>query len=424
MSHYLLILSDSGLPLYTRASDKQSTTLPFSTTGLLSALHSSSSAQHFPISTLHTADATMHFLQHDHIVLMIASHTPQLQPHILYRMLDCLVLMLGRRALQDEKQLQRLKRRMRQCTPMMDWWMQQDGRGWDRLTGLPEWTPNRATDANWMSELLSEVSGLCGTRHVCMYERERLLLPSSQYASLHPHDLLSIAAYIATLSHHTSTSHTPAISSGASSLPLPTQPRASAVYDQPIYLSHSTLHKKPVDGDTAYRLLVVPLQPSTSLYVVLLCGPSPSTELVEQSVGKPAMQHDERLREWGENEAVQLTEPQEAGASTVLDGVLLWRNERCWPMPPRPAASSDVRQRLAAFYCMIADDVSEADGQESYMSLRDGVLLYGMRRGDWQLFAALEAKGVKAGRALCERLLSEEQKRHSEWQHTLEQLTI
>ena len=425
MSHCLLVLSDSGLPLYTRTSDKQSTSLPFSTTGLLSALHSSSAAQHFPISTLHTADATMHFLQQDHIVLMLASHSPQLQQHILARMRDCLVLLLGRRSLQDEKQLQRQKRRMRQCTPMMDWWMQQEQRGWDRLTGLPAWTLSGGTDSAWMSGLLSEVSTQCGTRHVCLYERERLLLPSSQYASLHPHDLLSIAAYIATLSHHVSTSHTPAAPSSASTPPPAVQSTTSAVHDQPIYLSHSTLHKRQVDGNTAYRLLVVPLQPSTSLYIVLLCGPTPSTEQVEQSVGRLAMKHDEQLKEWDhQSEIVPMAETEAARTGTVLDGVVVWKEVCCWSVQTDRPASNDVQQRLRAFYCMMADDVSAADGQESYMSLQDGVVLYGMRRADWQLFVAVEAKGMKSARRQCEQQLLKEQQRHSELQQTLAKLTI
>ena len=423
MSHCLLILSDSGLPLYTRTSDKQSTSLPFSTSGLLSALHSSSSAQHFPISTLHTADATMHFQQQDHVVLMLASHTAQLQPHILLRMRDCLVLMLGRKALQDEKQLQRSKRRMRQCTPMMDWWMHEHQRGWDRLTGLPEWTLDGTTSMSWMSELLSEVSGLCGTRHVSVYDRERLLVPSSQYASLHPHDLLSIAAYIATLSHHASSSHTPAVPSSNHTLPPPppAQSAASAVHDQPIYLSHSTLHKRQVDGNTAYRLLVVPLQPSSSLYTVLLCGPSPSAEQVEQSVGRLAMKYDEQLREWDQNRLVQT----DAAEDVLLAGVLLWKEQCCWPVPVKQTADSEAQQqRLHAFYCTMADDVNASDGQESYLLLRDGVVLYGMRRGDSRLLVAVKANSATAAREHCEQLLLREQTRYSELQHKLAQLNI
>ena len=421
MSHCLLILSDSGLPLYTRTSDKQSASLPFSTTGLLSALHSSSAAQHFPVRALHTADASVQLVQQDSAVLLLASHSPQAQSHPLERMRDCLVLLLGRRALQDERQLQRAKRRMRQCTPMLDWWMRPQ-RTWDTLTGLPHYSMHGTAAAEWAGELLSEVSAQCGTRHVCLYDGERLLLPSSQYAQLHPHDLLSIAAYIATLAQHASTPHTPAAAASPSSPAQPAAASHSGAHDQPIYLSHSTLHRRQVDGSTAYRLLVCPLQPSAALHAVLLCGPSPATEQVERAVGRAAMKHEATMAQWGRDETPQ---PAEAAVGGVLAGVVLWKSECCWPVQTERCVDREVHEReLHAFYCMCAEDVGAADGQQCYAVLEDGVVQYGMRRGDWRLFVAVRATGTRAACGLCEQVLVREQKRHSELQQTLDQLNI
>ena len=422
MSHCLLILSDSGLPLYTRTSDKQSASLPFSTTGLLSALHSSSAAQHFPVRALHTADACVQLVQQDSAVLLLASHSPQAQSHPLERMRDCLVLLLGRRALQDERQLQRAKRRMRQCAPLLDWWMRPQ-RSWDTLTGLPLHSMHGAAAAEWAGALLSEVSAQCGTRHVCLYDGERLLLPSSQYAQLHPHDLLSIAAYIATLAQHASTAHTPAAAAPPSSPAQPAAASHSGVHDQPIYLSHSTLHRRQVDGSTAYRLLVCPLQPSAGLHAVLLCGPSPAAEQVEQAVGRAALQHEASLAQWRRDEAALSAE---AAASGVLAGVVLWKSERCWPVQQteRSAQSAAHERELHAFYCMFTEDVETVDGQQCYAVLEDGVVHSAMRRGDWRLFVAVRAAGRRAARELTEQILQREQKRHSELQQTLEQLKI
>ena len=287
MAQSLVVLSDSGLPLLWCVSSAASPPpLPFATIGLLSALHSSAAAAHCPLSFLLTSDARLTFGQRGHVVLLLTSHctlrSTACSAQLLQRVQDGIVLLVGREALEQPTAVERLKRRLRACAALLRVYLSaavadEAGAFLQLNVGLPEHALRPPLSSPWsprLDALLTGLSTACSTQHVALYLGHRLLLPSSHFALLHPSDLLSLSMLLL------STEAAPSF----------------GLHDCAVFLSHSLVHRRRVDGATAYRLLIARLSPTLS--ALLLCGPQPSTERAQLAIDRVWAEQQSGLADW------------------------------------------------------------------------------------------------------------------------------
>ena len=294
MALRLLVLSSAGLPLLSCSSSPALPPLPFATTGLTSALLSSCSSHDYPLTSLLTSDARTTVLSFSSVVLVLTSHQTQRgvdgSLSLLHQLEDALVLLTGRAALEETKAVERLKRKLRSCTPLLLSLLTATSSSTSPTSipvqvGLPEYAerpPSSSPLSPLLDDLLTSLSTACSTQHVALYVGHRLLLPSSLFGLLHPSDLLALSCLLLVPP------------------PPPTprqQPPSSAdLVDRPIFLSHSLVHGQRVDGCTAYRLLQRRLSPALS--AVLLCGPTPSREEAQLAIQRVWAKQQRGLADW------------------------------------------------------------------------------------------------------------------------------
>ena len=296
MAVRLLVLSSAGLPLLSSGSSSPHLPpLPFATTGLTSALLSSCNSHDHPLTSLLTSDARISVLPCSAVVLVLCSNQSQRSAEsslgLLRQLEDALVLLIGRAALEEQKAMERLKRKLRSCAPLLRCLLHATAQSSSSplsvpvQVGLPEAAerpPASSPLSSLLDGLLTSLSTACSTQHVALYLGHRLLLPSSHFALLHPADQLALSSLLLCPPPHP---------------PPPAFPPSSFdLVDQPIFLCHSMVHGQRVEGRTAYRLLHQRLNPTLS--AVLLCGPSPSTAEAQRAIDRVWATEQRGLADW------------------------------------------------------------------------------------------------------------------------------
>src|SRR4051812_16141425 len=112
MPCWLLLLNDSGFPLFSRSYGLPASAFSFPTMGLLSALVSSASAQNFSLTRLQSHDATIHFKQCTGGFIIVYATSDHHQSdgmieRLINQIYDAIMFCIGKTKLQDLRNTER-----------------------------------------------------------------------------------------------------------------------------------------------------------------------------------------------------------------------------------------------------------------------------------------------------------------------------
>ncbi|XP_030051285.1 protein fuzzy homolog isoform X2 [Microcaecilia unicolor] len=249
----LCLTTGSGVPVYSRhrGAARQ---LPFSVIGSLNGVHMFGHSQDVLLSATCTENVKVLWKSfHDSISLIVISSEEDASDHYLHRLMDnvfhAMVMVIGLDELVNIKNVERLKKDLRACYPLIDSLLLAS----ERIGDLVQCVDCvMAHDIPVLQECLDAFIRAADSDFGCLVARGRIVVATEKWWRLAAQEVMLLTWLVASLA-----------------------PRSSR--DYPVYLPHGS-------PTVPHRLLTFQLVPGVD--VCVLCGPSPSlhkveTELVE-----------------------------------------------------------------------------------------------------------------------------------------------
>lgn len=254
-AHLAALTADGGIPLFTRKIGDLKP-LPFAVVGTLNGVHLFSRLRGATLHSTVTRGAKVVWrTYHDSVVLLMVTCDDGASDDHLGFLLDnvfgAMVMSVGLDAVQTIRNVDRLKRDLRGCYPMVDHLLNQldqDSCTLGDLTGIPDFLlcPESQALQPYLESFVEEVDSLYG----CLLVRGKVAVATKHWLRLSPQEttLLAMAAHAGT---------------------------KCISRDLPVYLPNSC-------PSVCNRL--VTLQLTQGVELCLLCGPAPSLAVLEEEV--------------------------------------------------------------------------------------------------------------------------------------------
>nr|XP_033817746.1 protein fuzzy homolog [Geotrypetes seraphini]XP_033817747.1 protein fuzzy homolog [Geotrypetes seraphini] len=247
------LTAGSGVPVYFRGRGV-GRQLPFSVIGSLNGVHMFGHSQDVLLSSTCTENVRVLWKTfHDSISLIVISSEEDASDLYLHRLMDnvfhAMVLVIGLDELVNIKNVERLKKDLRACYPMIDSLLLAS----ERIGDLVQCVDCvMAYDTPVLQECLDAFSRAAASDFGCLVAQGKVVVATEKWWRLAAQEVMLLTWLVASLAPHSSR-------------------------DYPVYLPHGS-------PTIPHRLLTFQLVPG--VHVCMLCGPTPSlhkveTELVE-----------------------------------------------------------------------------------------------------------------------------------------------